>query len=173
MLFYYRKKYRSSNFKFRWLFISLGIAIFFLVAIFFLCVQEAGRVVCGNANNFQQLKKVKVLGQYLEFFPQSGKNFYYWCRRGNVSGVYEITEPEFKKWAGRKNWKLQEASGISETLEIPPSGTHDTFVQLTDGLYYHKQTIKQLESHREQIGYDFRIYFDRSKQKAYFSRWVD
>lgn len=148
MLFYLRKNDRGSNHKSRWPLILFG-AVSLLVVII-LCVHETRMAVCGDVQNYQQLKKVKAMGQYLELFPQDGKKFYYWCHRGYVFGVYEITEPDFTKWAEHKDWKLQEASRISETFEIPQPDGHDTLVQIKDGLYYQKQ-IQNNQTHLNHI----------------------
>jgi hypothetical protein len=158
----------------RWCLVLVGIVGFCAGVVMLVSgFRQTRMIIFGHAEDYRQLEQVTEVERYLEFFPQTGRRFYYWCRpyQADVCGTYEISERDFVEWAKSKGWGLQEACGRFDSFDIPQPDKSHAWVELKDGLFHQERVPKKpefLEPHNGILESALDVYFDRAEGRTYF-----
>jgi hypothetical protein len=158
----------------KWCLVPVGIVAFCAGVMMLISgFRQTRMTIFDHAEDYRHLEQVTELERFLDFFPQAGKRFYYWCRpfQADVCGTYEISERDFVEWAKSKGWSLQEARGMFDIIDIPQPDKSHVWVQLKDGLFYQERVPKKpefLEPHNGMLESSLDVYFDRVERKTFF-----
>jgi hypothetical protein len=124
----------------------------------------------GLAQDYRQLAVTPVIGKRISYFPRAAKNIEYWCRpySNGINGSFDIGENDFLDWAHSMGWQPKELrpTQLEPTFQVMHADGSEESLDFPKRCYFFKHQVVEKSG---QFRRDFRMMYDRTRKRAYFT----